>query len=247
MPQARPKIRLYVDAPLANGQAIPLTPAQSHYLVTVMRQPLGAEVLLFNGTDGEWRAELATAHKKSAVVALRAQVRPQIGVADVELMFAPIRKERTQFIAEKATELGVRAIRPVITEFTNSDRVRSDKMTAHAIEAAEQCGGLSVPQVYDATRLDAALDALPPERWLMFCDEEMTGVTGAAALAQLPRAPWTILIGPEGGFSATERARLLARDKTVVVTLGPRVLRADTAAVAALTVWHQALGDWRRE
>ncbi|MEL6582310.1 MAG: 16S rRNA (uracil(1498)-N(3))-methyltransferase [Pseudomonadota bacterium] len=245
MPQARPKIRLYVEAPFAEGQAIGLSVAQSHYLVNVMRQPVGAEVLVFNGADGEWLAEIVTAHKKATVLVARSQVRAQTQVADVELMFAPIRKERTQFIAEKATELGVRALRPVITEFTNADRVRTDKMTAHAIEAAEQCGGLSVPTVHESTRFAEALAALPAERWLMFCDEEMSGGVGVAALAGHVSRAWTVLIGPEGGFSPAEREMLLARANTVAVTLGPRILRADTAAVAALTIWHQALGDWR--
>ena len=162
---------------------------------------------------------------------------------DLWLLFAPIKKARTDFIVEKAAEMGAARIMPVQTEFTNSERIRQDRLQAHAVEAAEQCGGTFVPEVTDLTRLDKVLDAWPDGRQLMFCDEAEVG--SALRLAgQDGRAPWAILIGPEGGFSARERSRLTGLPFTHVVSLGPRILRADTAAVAALTMWQQALGDW---
>jgi 16S rRNA (uracil1498-N3)-methyltransferase len=163
--------------------------------------------------------------------------------ADVWLLFAPIKKERTDFIVEKATELGAAVIQPVRTEFTQSERVRTDRLQAHAVEATEQCGGTYVPEVRELVALDRVLADWPAGRRLMFCDEGLVGET--AGLAGAGPGPWAILIGPEGGFSEAERARLAAQPYAVPVSLGPRILRADTAAVAALTLWQATLGDWR--
>lgn len=237
------KIRLYVDHPLGAGQSVPLTREQAHYLFGVMRQSVGGQVALFNGRDGEWLAEVAEAGKRGGALTCVVQSKPLQLPPDLWLLFAPIKKARTDFIVEKAAEMGAARIMPVQTEFTNSERIRQDRLQAHAVEAAEQCGGTFVPEVTDLARLDKVLDAWPDGRQLMFCDEAEVG--SALRLAgQDGRAPWAILIGPEGGFSARERSRLTGLPFTHVVSLGPRILRADTAAVAALTMWQQALGDW---
>jgi len=230
-------VRLYVDHPLGPGQSVPLGPDAALRLFKVMRLGPGAEVRLFNGKDGEWSARVAEAGKRSGslrVERLTAPLRPPV---DLWLLFAPIRKERTAFIVEKATELGAARIIPVQTEFTQGDRLRQDKLQAHALAATEQCGGTQVPEVSGLQRLSAVLDAWPNGREIMFCDE--TAGTGA-----LPKrgGPWAIVIGPEGGFSAGERTRLTEMGH--VVSLGPRILRTDTATVAALTLWQSQLGDW---
>ena len=172
-----------------------------------------------------------------------AQTAPLCIPPDLWLMFAPIKKARTDFIVEKAAELGARRICPVQTDHTQSDRIRQDRLQAHAVEAAEQCGGTYVPEVTALARLSAVLDDWPSDRPLLFCDEALAG-TAPTDLKTLPRGPWAILIGPEGGFSASERDRLNAMEMAHAIALGPRVLRADTAAVAALTLWQSALGDW---
>ncbi len=237
------KIRLYVDHPLGQGQSVPLTREQAHYLFGVMRLSAEGQVVLFNGRDGEWLAEVAEAGKRGGLLSCREQTRPLQMPPDLWLLFAPIKKTRTDFIVEKAAEMGAARIVPVLTEFTNSERVRQDRLQAHAVEAAEQCGGTFVPEVADLIRLDKLLDQWPEGRQLMFCDEAEVG--SARRLGDTDRnLPWAILIGPEGGFSDRERKRLSGLPFAHVVSLGPRVLRADTAAVAAMTVWQQALGDW---
>lgn len=235
-------VRLYVDHPLGEGQTVPLDPAQSRYLFSVMRLGEGDVVHVFNGRDGEWHAEVAQAGKKAGVLSVRWPVAGQRMPPDLWLLFAPLKKTRTDFLVEKATELGAARIVPVITAFTNAERVRRDRLQAHAVEAVEQCGGTHVPEVADAVRLVPLLDEWPPERRLMFCDEALAGP--GAALDGPKGAPWAILVGPEGGFSDGERARLRGLPSSVAVGLGPRILRADTAAVAALTLWQAALGDW---
>ena len=238
------KIRLYVEHPLGPGQTVPLDRAQAHYLFGVMRQGPGARLRLFNGHDGEWIASVAEVGKRAGLLRCEAPGAAQTTPPDLWLMFAPIKKARTDFIVEKATERGAREVRPVQTDFTNSERVRQDRLQAHAIEAAEQCGGTFVPPVRGLARLDAVLDSWPDERLLMFCDEALAGRSSALP-GDLAGQPWAILIGPEGGFSQAERDRLQAMDQAHAVALGPRILRADTAAVAAMTVWQQALGDWQ--
>lgn len=237
------KIRLHVDHPLAAGQSVPLSREHAHYLFGVMRQGVGDAVLLFNGRDGEWRAEVAEAGKRGGALRVEAQTRPLHMPPDLWLLFAPIKKARTDFIVEKATEMGAARIMPVQTDFTNAERIRQDRLQAHAVEAAEQCGGTYVPEVTGLHRLSNLLADWSEDRQLMFCDEAEVGA--AKQLAALDKGrPWAILIGPEGGFSAAERTRLTALPQSHVVSLGPRILRADTAAVAALTLWQQVLGDW---
>jgi 16S rRNA (uracil1498-N3)-methyltransferase len=199
-------------------------------------------VLLFNGKDGEWRAGVLESFKRGGVLECVEQTKPLQMPPDVWLVFAPIKKDRTSFIVEKATELGAARIIPVQTEYTQSaNRVRQDKLQAHALEAAEQCGGTFVPPVDDVVKFGKLLDGWDAGRRILFCDEAMVGQSAA-----LPTdtGPWAILIGPEGGFSDAERDRLRAMDCAHPISLGPRILRADTAAVAALTLWQQALGDW---
>lgn len=237
----RAKIRLYVDAPLGPGQAVALSRDQAHYLFGVMRQQVGRRVALFNGRDGEWTAEVAEASKRSGVLVCQSLAMAQQVPPELWLMFAPIKKARTDFIVEKAAEMGARRILPVRTDFTNSERIRRDRLQAHAVEAAEQCGGTFVPEVADIAPLSRVLDSWDSERQLMFCDEALAG--HAAKLPET-RGPWAILIGSEGGFSDAERQRLSGLEYSHAVSLGPRILRADTAAVAAMTVWQQALGDW---
>ena len=235
-------IRLYVDQPLGEGQSIVLTRDHANYLFNVMRLGPGAEVELFNGKGGAWRATVAEAGKRAGRLVCNAQTAPLALPPDLWLLFAPIKKARTDFIVEKAVEMGVRRICPVQTAFTNSERIRQDRLQAHATEAAEQCGATYVPEVADLAKLSRLLDDWPKDRRLMFCDE-----TRAGDPAPLPTdpGPWAILIGPEGGFSDDERRRLASLPFTHPVSLGPRILRADTAAVAALTLWQTTLGDWR--
>lgn len=236
------KVRLFVEHPLAAGQALPLSREQAHYLFGVMRLGVGDTLEVFNGADGGWRVEVAEAGKRGGVLVAQVQMRPQTMPPDLWLCFAPIKKARTDFIVEKAAEMGARVIQPVQTRFTNSERIRQDRLQAHAVEAAEQCGGTFVPEVRELLRLDRLLDAWPSERALMFCDE---GRVGEPVDASVLSAPAAILIGPEGGFSPEERARLNDLPQAAPVSLGPRILRADTAAVAALTLWQINAGDWQ--
>jgi 16S rRNA (uracil1498-N3)-methyltransferase len=237
------KIRLYVDHPLGQGQSVPLTREQAHYLFGVMRLAVGGQIALFNGVDGEWQAEVTEAGKRGGMLACMSQSRPLQRPPDLWLLFAPIKKARTDFIVEKAAEMGAAQIIPIQTDFTNSERIRQDRLQAHATEAAEQCGGTFVPEVSELVKLDRLLEQWPEERQLMFCDEAEVGSAKQLTQAK-PGLPWAILIGPEGGFSDRERKKLSGLPFAHVVSLGPRILRADTAAVAAMTVWQHALGDW---
>ncbi|MCD9148169.1 16S rRNA (uracil(1498)-N(3))-methyltransferase [Pseudophaeobacter flagellatus] len=238
------KIRLYVEHPLGAGQSIPLEKEQAHYLFGVMRLRLGGAVALFNGRDGEWQAEVTEAGKRTGVLTCLEQSKPLQMPPDLWLIFAPIKKVRTDFIVEKAAEMGAARILPVGTDYTNSERIRQDRLQAHAVEAAEQCGGTYVPEVGELQKLSRLLDDWPADRQLMFCDEAEVGNALQLAAQDHKDAPWAIVIGPEGGFSDKERSRLHAMEQAHVVSLGPRILRADTAAVAAMTLWQQTLGDW---
>lgn len=238
------KIRLFVEGDLAEGKVLNLAP-QAHYLTNVMRLQAGALVALFNGRDGEWTARLVEAGKRRVTAECLGQAVGQTLPPDLWLIFAPIKKARTDFIVEKATEMGARRIQPVFTRFTNSERVRPDKLRAHCIEAAEQCGGVYVPELLAPTPLDKLLDAWPADRHLMFCDETADGMDAMGALTAAGGDKWAIIIGPEGGFAPEEAERLRALPQSVPVSLGPRILRADTAAVAAMALWQVACGDWR--
>jgi 16S rRNA (uracil1498-N3)-methyltransferase len=249
--------RLFVDQPLSGGARLELDRDAAHYLVNVMRLKPGAPVRLFNGRDGEWRAEVAEAGKRAAALSVSARLRAQAASPDVHLYFAPVKRARTDFIVEKATELGAGLIGPVMTRRTNAERVRTDRLAATAREAAEQTERLDLPVIAEPVALDRLISGWDPARRLIFCDEAgeegekpWGGETGRArpireALEdRRGEGLWAILIGPEGGFDAGERALLRAQGFVVPVSLGPRILRADTAAAAALSVWQAVLGDW---
>jgi len=239
-------IRLHIPQPLAAGAALAPTLEQSRYLTQVMRLKAGDELRVFNGRDGEWRCAVAEVLKKGVVLRADEQVRDQVTPPDVHLLIATVKKAALEFAVEKATELGAARIRLVTTARTQPQHLRLDRLDAIAEESAEQTGRMDVPAVDRPEKLDALLDGWDPARRLMFCDE--TG--GAPAIGALQAAgggPWAILIGPEGGFTPEERDRLRALPFTTAVSLGPRVLRADTAATTALTLWQAAVGDWDRQ
>ena len=242
--------RLFVEADLAAGGEAPLDEALVHYLRLVMRRPDGAPLLLFNGRDGEWRGTLSSRGKKSAVAEIGECTREQAPEPDVWLCFAPVKRARIDFIAEKATELGVSVLQPVVTRHTSVERVNVGRLRANAVEAAEQTERLTVPEVRESIDLGKLLDAWPEGRRLMMCDETGGGPPIAEALSQLDEAartaPWAIVIGPEGGFAEAELQALRRIKDVTSVGLGPRILRADTAALAALACWQAFLGDWRR-
>ena len=238
-------IRLHVPQTLSAGAAILPTLDQSRYLTQVMRLKAGDALLVFNGADGEWRCVIAEALKKGVVLKAEEQVRPQITGPDVHLLIAVVKKAALEFAVEKATELGAARIGLVMTRRTQGDRVRMDRLEAIAVESAEQTGRLDVPAIDLSMKLEALLDGWDASRRLMFCDET-GGAPAMTALADAGGGPWAILIGPEGGFAPEERERLRALPFTTAVSLGPRVLRADTAATAALTLWQAAVGDWER-
>ena len=238
-------IRLHVTSSLSVGGAVAPTLDQSRYLTQVMRLKAGDDLLVFNGRDGEWRASIAEVLKKGVILRAEEQVRPQAYGPDLELIVAVVKKARVETIVEKAAELGARRVRLVLTKRTNADRIRLDRLDAIAEEAAEQTGRMDVPAVDDPVKLDALLDSWQAGRQLMFCDET-GGAPAIAALGAAGAGPWSILIGPEGGFSPEERERLRALPFTTAVSLGPRILRADTAAIAAMTLWQAAVGDWER-
>jgi len=240
-----PITRLYLDAALSAASRIALDRDQGHYLVTVMRKRVGDRIAVFNGVDGEWHAIITEADRKRCSLQIDTLRRPQAPEADLWLAYAPIKKVRADFIAQKATELGASRLMPVMTARTNADRVNLDRLRANAVEAAEQSERLTVPGVDAVEKLATVLDAWPGERPLLFCDESLTGRMLAVAAPALPPGPKGVLIGPEGGFTDAERSLITAHPAAVAVTLGPRILRADTAALAALAVVQATAGDWQ--
>lgn len=238
-------IRLHVTSPLAAAAPVAPTLDQSRYLTQVMRLKAGDDLLVFNGRDGEWRCTVAEVLKKGVILRAEEQVRPQTLGPDLELIVAVVKKARVETIVEKAAELGARRVRLVLTKRTNADRIRLDRLDAIAEEAAEQTGRMDVPAVDNPIKLDALLDGWETGRRLMFCDET-GGAPAVSSLRDAGEGPWSILIGPEGGFSPEEGERLRSLPFTTTVSLGPRILRADTAAIAAMTLWQAAVGDWAR-
>lgn len=236
-------IRLFVSGDLGAGAQVALSPEQAHYLAHVMRQRAGDELLAFNGRDGEWRARIVAASKRGGELQALARTRPQTDGPDLDLVVALVKRGRLETIVEKAAELGARRVRLAITERTNAERANVARLGAIAVEAAEQTGRLDPPEVLAPTRLTQLLADWPAERPLMFCDEAGEAPPALEALAGRAAGPWAVLIGPEGGFSPAERAAIRALPMSVPVSLGPRILRADTAAIAALTLWQAALGD----
>ena len=240
-----PKLRLFVAAPLGEGGTVTVEQAQAHYLRNVMRAAIGASVALFNGRDGEWRAELVGVNKRGATLALGSRMRDQMAEPDLWLVFAPVKRARIDLIVEKATELGVSALFPVFTRHTAVTRVNDHRLTAIAVEAAEQCERLSIPTIAAAQSLDRLLADWPPQRRLLLLDEQGGGVPIAAALAGLAEGPAALLVGPEGGFAKSELDALRGLSFATAVGLGPRILRADTAVIAALACYQAVCGDWR--
>ncbi|PSC04628.1 16S rRNA (uracil(1498)-N(3))-methyltransferase [Alsobacter soli] len=236
--------RLFVDAPLAVGTPATLEREPSHYLLNVLRMQEGDRVLLFNGRDGEFLARLAGGSKKAAVLDVVEQTRPQPAAPDLHYLFAPLKHARLDYMLQKAVEMGAGRIQPVLTRHTQVSRVNLERMRANVTEAAEQCGVLAVPEVAEEIRFERLLGAWPAERLMIFCDEDAPIADPIAALKGAPRGPAAVLIGPEGGFSEEERAALLRLPRVLRVSLGPRILRADTAAVAALALVQATLGDW---
>lgn len=232
--------RLYVADDLGAGAELTLPPEQAHYVLNVVRVAVGEGLLLFNGKDGEWRAERIAGGKRDARFRVATLARPQPAAPTLEYAFAPLKHARLDYMVQKAVEMGAGILSPVITRHTQVSRVNTERMAANAVEAAEQCGILSLPKVEEPQPLPKWLAALPPERILVFCDEASEVADPIAALRGAPDGPMSVLIGPEGGFSAEERAQIARR--AVTLSLGPRILRADTAAVAALALVQAARG-----
>lgn len=235
--------RLFIDTPLTAGADAVLDRNQTNYLLNVLRLRQGDAVLVFNGREGEWRGSLSGSGKRAAVIRVETSLRPQPRPGDLHFLFAPLKHARLDYVVQKAVEMGVSHLQPVLTRHTQVARVNLDRMRANAIEAAEQCGILHVPTVSAAVGLEAAVSA---DRLLIFCDENavVADPLSALAAARSRRPPISILIGPEGGFSDEERSLLAKLPNVVPIALGPRILRADTAAVAALALVQAVLGDW---
>ncbi len=252
--------RLFVAPMLQRGATVPLDAAQGHYLTGVLRLQAGDPVLVFNGKDGEWQGRLAGAGKR-AELGIDHQVRPQSPPGDLHYLFSPLKRARLDYMVQKAVEMGVSRLQPVMTRRTQAERVNLDRMHANAIEAAEQCGILGIPEIMAPMALERAVAALEPGRHLVFCDEDAPAADPVATLARdlerggsggggsgqggTPGVPLAVLIGPEGGFDDDERLALRQRPHTSRIALGPRILRADTAAVAALAIVQAVAGDWR--
>jgi 16S rRNA (uracil1498-N3)-methyltransferase len=251
--------RLFVAVPLGAGATVALEAPQVHYLVGVLRLTAGDPVLIFNGTDGEWKARLAAAGKRNTALVVEAQTRPQTAPGNLHYLFSPLKRARLDYVVQKAVEMGASRLQPVTMRHTQAERVNLDRMRANAIEAAEQCGILAIPDIIAPAGFAAAIAALGAARHLVFCDEDAPCADPVAALradlgadsgADLAAAPAdgaaiAVVIGPEGGFAEEERAVLMGRPRTSRIALGPRILRADTAAVAALAIVQAAVGDWR--
>ncbi len=237
--------RLYVDAPLAAAQEIPLGPEQAHYLRQVMRLADGVETLVFNGRDGEWLARLIASGKRGAALRPERQIRPQPETFGPVYAFAPLKQARQDYMVQKAVEMGVSRLSPVLTQFTQVNRMNMDRMRANAIEAAEQCGILALPAIDEPVPFQKWLAALPANDRIVFCDEEAAEKSPIEELRNAKAEALCVLVGPEGGFSEDERRALLARKDVIRLSLGPRILRADTAAVAALALIQSVCGDWR--
>lgn len=234
--------RLFVDQPLSAGLALTLDGAPANYLSNVLRLGAGAEVKLFDDRTGEWLARIGKAGRKRVGLSVEAQLRPREDVPDVWLLFAPLKRGPIDWLVEKATELGAARLVPVITQRTVTERVNLERLRANAIEAAEQCARTAIPELLEPMKLAAVLRDWSPERQLLFADE-----AGGTPLIEAARCgPAAILVGPEGGFGDDERERIRAVAAATPVALGPRILRAETAAVAALTLWMSAAGDWER-
>ncbi|HEY6631585.1 MAG TPA: 16S rRNA (uracil(1498)-N(3))-methyltransferase [Rhizobiaceae bacterium] len=236
--------RLHVAQDLAAGAAFEAGPEQSHYLANVLRMAEGAELLVFNGRDGEWLARITAKTKKSVRLEAVEETRPQPAAPDLRYCFAPLKVGRLDYLVQKAVEMGAGVLQPVITQHTQLAKVGTERLQANAIEAAEQCGILAIPAVREAQKFSALLAGWDKERRLIFCDESAETNNPLAALQAVEERKLALLVGPEGGFSEDERKQLYALPFVTAIPLGPRILRADTAAVAALAVIQATIGDW---
>lgn len=237
--------RLYVEGDLKSGKSINLDRKQANYLINVLRLPPNSPVLVFNGQDGEWQSNLEVAGRKKASLVVTTQTRPQSGPANLRYLFAPLKQARMEYVVQKAVEMGAGILQPVITRFTQPRKLNQERMMAHTIEAAEQCGILTIPQINPALDLEPAVAEATRNGQLIFCDEGETSQNPLTILEKLVPGPLSILIGPEGGFSEEERAMLRNHPDVTPIPLGPRILRADTAAVAAMALVQARLGDWQ--
>ncbi len=236
--------RLFVDAPLGKGARIDLSREQANYLLNVLRLGAGDSIIIFNGREGEWRAVLADTGRKSASLNIEELLRPQVAGPDLDYLFAPLKHARLDYMVQKAVEMGASRLRPVLTRRTQANRVNLERMRANVIEAAEQCGILTLPEIEEPRALEKTLAQWPQDRLLVFCDEDaaMSDPVAALRARAQPGSALAVLIGPEGGFDPSERAMLMGMEQTLAISLGPRILRADTAAVAALAVVQAAFG-----
>jgi 16S rRNA (uracil1498-N3)-methyltransferase len=237
--------RLFVEAELAAGERIACARDQANYLRNVLRLQTGAPILVFNGRDGEWQAQVELQGRREVTLLVQRQTRLQQGGPDLIYLFAPLKHARLDYMVQKATEMGAARLAPVLTQHTVASRVNLERMRANAIEAAEQCGIMHIPEVAEPRKLEQVLADWDRRRQLIFCDEAAATADPIAALIRVPRGPLAVLIGPEGGFAPHERASLLDRPFVTSIALGPRIMRADTAAVAALALVNAVLGDWR--
>lgn len=241
--------RLFIEADLAGGALVELGREQSNYLLNVLRLREGERVQVFNGRHGEWSARISASGRRAATLEITEPVRPQDAPCDLHYLFAPLKHARLDYMVQKAVEMGASRLCPVMTRRTQAARVNTERMRANAIEAAEQCGVLNIPEVDEPVKLEALIAGWPAGRLLIFCDEDATPGDPAAALRdackETASPALAVLVGPEGGFDPAERRALLSLPGALAISLGPRILRADTAAVAALAVVQTALGDWR--
>jgi 16S rRNA (uracil1498-N3)-methyltransferase len=240
--------RLFVAAPLAAGATLLLEPDQAHYLAHVLRLKAGDPLLVFNGTEGEWKARLGDTAKRRAFLTIETMVRPQPAPGNLHYLFSPLKRARLDYMVQKAVEMGASRLAPVMMRHTQAERVNVERMRANAVEAAEQCGVLALPEIAVPVNFDAAIAGLSPSRHLVFCDEDAPCADPVAALRAARGASpggLAVIVGPEGGFADDERSALLRRPESSRIALGPRILRADTAAVAALSLVQAVLGDWR--
>lgn len=237
--------RLFVEMELAAGAGVPCDPQQSNYLINVLRLQAGDMLLVFNGRDGEWLARIGDAGKRSCTLLVEKQVREQHGGPDITFLFALLKRTKIETVVEKATELGVARMQPLTTDHTQVGRINEKRLRSSTIEAAEQCGILRLPELLALQRLDDALDAFAADRPLVFCDESAEVANPVRTLQSLEAGPVGVLVGPEGGFSERERQLIAGLANAVPISLGPRVMRADTAAVAALALVNATLGDWQ--
>ncbi|MBO9097368.1 MULTISPECIES: 16S rRNA (uracil(1498)-N(3))-methyltransferase [unclassified Rhizobium] len=237
--------RLFVAADISEGQPVEVGVEQFNYLANVLRLEADAEILIFNGRDGEWQAKLAFPTRKRLLLIPHLQTRPQPAPSDLHYLFAPLKVGRLDYLVQKAVEMGAGILQPVMTQHVQGKIGSIDRLRANAVEAAEQCGILAIPEVAEPVKLNDLLDRWPSERRIIYCDEGDAGQNPLPLLRSIKETKLALLVGPEGGFSEDERARLRSLDFVTAIPLGPRILRADTAAVAAMAVIQAAIGDWQ--